>query len=369
VVNHSSTSNSSPSIRDIIPKALILAGLIVFACELIVRFLNPLTLISYEGGMPGYWTSRILLEKGFAPDIMIVGSSRTQQGVVPSVFMRQLEHQFDRPIRVGNYAQGGASSTELISMIKFALKQEKHPKVILWGMTPSQFAKSEPYSDRSAVFWSLAEWTEASKSSGKLQWNYLPTVVRNEIGRVYKTFEYRHYPLLQLRAFAKKLMSKPYSNPMLGGRSARHYGKQSSLQITPHLIRDLRSHIDDEHLVEGKFPFSIKKMRQIQEIAQLCQEAGVTLIFFDAPSSPLWNEYLPQNVYPQYYSYVKEYLSDMAPYIYLSNSDIALTNEKFRDTSHLTYKGATYYTSELYKRCSEVIIDCLDASSNSDSKI
>jgi hypothetical protein len=67
------------------------------------------------------------------PDILIVGSSRSQQGIDPQVLQRSLAAQGYPGLKVFNFSVNGATAQVINFVLQQLLSPEQLPRIIVWG--------------------------------------------------------------------------------------------------------------------------------------------------------------------------------------------------------------------------------------------
>ncbi len=76
--------------------------------------------------------SRYLAEFG-TPDVLIVGSSRSLQGIDPAVLQEALAAHGHGPLRVYNFGVNGATAQVIDLIVRRILKPEHLPRLIIWA--------------------------------------------------------------------------------------------------------------------------------------------------------------------------------------------------------------------------------------------
>lgn len=74
-----------------------------------------------------------LATHGRPPDVLIVGSSRSLQGIDPTVLERSLGNRMRSPVRVFNFSINGATAQVVRWVLMDLLPRDWLPRVIVWG--------------------------------------------------------------------------------------------------------------------------------------------------------------------------------------------------------------------------------------------
>lgn len=340
--------------KNIFPTALLMTIVLIIVVELVIRFIPPSKLISYEGGAPAYEIARMMIEDVGVPDIMFLGSSRVRDAIIPSVLQSSINSDSDPQMTVGNYAIGGATSSEIIPMLKLLAKQNKLPKVIFWGISPLQIGKeSVSYTPRSAIFWNFSDWLSVYNNSSKEAWELLPIVIRNEIGKQYVTLKYRSMLVPYLRNSYKSMKGQEIVNPFTSGVDRPQDIGGKKLKPTKELLDDLKLHLAENHFINGEYYLNVDRMAEINKVAKELSQLGIKVVFFEAPVSPFWDENISEESLSAYHKLVEEYIE--SDFLYINSPNKALENDDFKDTNHLNYNGAKKYTNNFYDSISPIL--------------
>ncbi|OCQ94926.1 hypothetical protein BCR12_15155 [Limnothrix sp. P13C2] len=120
-----------------------------------------------------------LATHGQPPDLLIVGSSRSLQGIDPTVLARSLSTTLRRPVRVFNFGINGATAQVVRWLLMDLFPPDWLPRVVVWGdgsrafnsgridRTFASIAASEGFRQlamaraRGGHPWSVARWRES----------------------------------------------------------------------------------------------------------------------------------------------------------------------------------------------------------------
>lgn len=327
------------------PAAFVLSLVLVALVELVVRQIPARKLIAYERGVPARFAVKQHLDAYGPAEVVFVGSSRVQMGILCPDAAADLRACLGRDFSVANYASGGALIQELAPTIKVMLAHG-HPKVLLFGVDPEQVRGPEMYNDRSAIFWNLADWWEARERFGRGVDRYLPTVVRDHLGDVCHLLRYRTRPLHFLKASYRG--REP--SPILGEMEPGQVGPPGQLALTAHPADEVqvKHHVDTAHLIDGKYPFNPEKVGMFAEVIRDCRAAGTRVVLFECPNAEVFNKFLPADVYPRFYGMMRELAAaEGATFVSLEEMGLGFTDEEFSDPVHLNARGAAMLTKRV----------------------
>jgi len=326
--------------------------------EITVRLVDPMTLIPYDRGQTNYEAVRLYLQSYGAADIAFVGSSRTLAAIAPKTTKDHVAKLFDQKISVANYACDGAWADEIVPMLEYILQQKKIPQILFYGVSPEQISRDLVFSERSAIFWDSSDWFRIRRKYGSSVDHSLPVVIRNEIANHCYLFRYRHRVSFFIKELGNRLRGQkaPFNRIFMDHMQAKTTGNIHRLKVTKELKDDVYQHIQEKHLVNGKYPFNSKKIAMIEQIAQRCQELGVHLVFFEIPNANVFNHYLPTEVPLQFRKIFRQIAQKTdQKFVSVNELGVVFSDEYFADPVHLNEDGAQELTEALFNMGFEFI--------------
>ena len=142
------------------------------------------------------------------------------------------------------------------------------PSVVIYGVTVDQVRGDDLYSERSAIYSNLDHWYRYREQLGEVVDSHFSEVIRNEISNLYLTFSSRGRPVVALRDLARKETPKPF----LGEAVSKHQSKVPiELKDNAALREDIRKHLSDVHLKNGRYNFNDAKFEMIRDIISQCR--------------------------------------------------------------------------------------------------
>lgn len=347
----SSTSNSSAGF----PSGIAVALVLLAALEIGLRFVNPLQLLPYELGWYSLLSSRVLVQSSGPPEVVVVGSSRTQYSILGPLLSEELQDRSGRPTTVGNFGVGGGHSMEIEPMLRFLLRRPEKPRLIVYGLTIEQVSFDTTYNERSTIFWNLSDWARARGTFGSDMDELLPYVIRSSATEYSFLMRYRRRPTVLLHDLHR---GHRLGNPLTGGLVAGHTDPElmtTTIDVTDDLRRNVAQHIETEHLVDGVYPMNPAKLELVENVLRECVDAGIGVVLFEVPNSPLFDEYLPPGTASGFNEIARELAEEIGATFYsLADLGIHPTADEFRDTVHLNTAGATRLTRALAARLPEL---------------
>lgn len=330
--------------------------------EVVVRQLPVSALIPYRGGETEYVGVAALLDVFGPADICIVGSSRAHEGVVPAEMARLAQEQVGHPVTVANYACSGATAVEIKALVEFILRRGR-PRLILYGLSPHQLLKREEPREQIALFWDWAAWRRYQRQAPADASRLLPAVVRNELGKWYRTLKYRRRlgvlltDLLEALAFRRGaslsvsdlLAGRVFPCPARGERS-RWHATHPDVSLVSRPLSELRLRGLLQEVPEGRYPMHGPQVRHVENIVSACNDAGVEIVLFEVPLSSILNQRF-QPIYADFRATVQG-LADARGVTFVRQDQLgeAFEDVDFREHSHLNYQGALRLTRCLFKR-------------------
>lgn len=261
------------------------------------------------------------------PDILIVGSSRSLQGIDPIAMQEALAKQGYPGLKVFNFGINGATAQVIDVLLREVLLPEHLPRLIIWGDGLRAFNNGRPditYQD-----------IVASQGYAQLQQGDRPIPPRNQ------------WMALTLQA-ARKAASEAKAS--------------TSSRTRPHFARDLtvngfeviagqfnpRTYFQQYPRVAGQFDADYRnfqltgaQMNSTIAVAQFARQNQIRLVLVNLP---LTNEYLDQtrrSHEQQFHQHMRQ-LASQENFIFVDLGQQAplRQNQYFADPSHINQAGA-----------------------------
>lgn len=348
MANRSSTSSSKRCIKKHgFPWALALALVLVLCFELLVHQIDPAKLITHERGIQSRFAARHTLDLYGAANVSFIGSSRTLVGITCPELRETVNAALQQDVSVANYASDGAKLQELLPLLRYLLRSNPRPKVIVLPVWATQFQDSELANERSAVFWNLEDWWRTRKEIGSQVDEYLPIVIRNMIGEHFLTLRHRKRPMHYL----KELKS---GGPVQVARKGEH------VQLV-HLDDPDKVHVVTPEVIEGieTNPFFLehaathnqKQLDMVIEMNRLAQDAGVQFAVVEAPNhSAVLKHYPHEGLEDTLKTIIRKLEAKGVAFVTLDELDTQFKDDEFRDNVHLNFKGAKHWSDAIAKK-------------------
>lgn len=361
-----SSTSSFERPRDVarVPTAFLLALVMLVGLEIVVRQIDPPALIAYDiEDTLAYEAVRHYLRFVGPADVGFVGSSRMLNAVVMPDLHRELSMVLDRPVSVANYALPGANADEVAAVVRLILRQEKRPKILVYGVTPKQLAAANYDLDKRATLWSLSDWRRERAQTDEALFRVLPDVIRNEIENVYRTFAYRKIVSVRI---GEAVLNRSRIPCPINGELSKYFDRQPNRSLITHpaLPRMVKKYFKrrmtgDEYLMGGV------QTNCMEEVIRLTREAGVELIFVELPQSRILLNHYPGDSYNRFVAEVSR-IATAHDVRFVRTRDLVIDfrGADFADFSHLNLPGAKRLSSVLAGR---VLIPALRKLYNEDS--
>lgn len=340
--------------------ALLLAIGILASVEGILRILGAECLVAYEQGGSARFTIRHHVQALGVAEICIVGSSRTNNGISCPTVTEELRAELGREYLVANYASGGAQIPEIVPLVRFLLRNG-HPKVLLFGVEPDQLEAKDFVNERAAIFWNTQDFRRARKRFGSQVDQYYPQVCRNELEGLFFTLRLRGRPGNLLRTLAN---GSAVVHPVRGDVLIPAHTEQArlSLKVNDAVEAQVRRHVETDHLVDGRFPFSEERLKSLAELIQLCDARSVPLVFFEVPDAQVYSKNFPSDTHSRFSAVFQQLAQESSHVHFVSIADLGLnfTDDEFRDPVHLNLDGARKLSTALTRRITAIVFQHKD---------
>lgn len=360
-MRHSSTSSSDGSAQLLyheppfpplprgVPWAFLLALVILAGVEAAVRVVESRGYIPYAPFTAEYHAIRnTLLRKGPA-DVCILGSSRGKEGLVMPDLLAALRG-LPEPWTAANYSAADARSRELKTILAYLLRRGQ-PKLVLVAISDRELLQDTDHPYELALFWTFDDWreywraerTQGAASSGRTPaLDLLPVLIRNHLGNVLRIVRYSTYG--DLLAFYARFRFFPTSG--LTGDLTYVQAARASTLVPARVMQpdDGRVYID-AHGGPQAYRLNPARWADFRDMARLCREAGVMLVFVEVPVADLLIQAYPPVVYEQFIQGMRE-LSRLeeVPFLRPADYGFQFREEHFDEPAHLNYHGARIFT-------------------------
>jgi len=340
-----------------LPGAPAFALLVLLAVEAFVRAIGPGNYIAFERGMEGRPAIRRLVMASGSSEVLIVGSSRSEEGFDCPQLHDSLTESLGREVEVANYAQGGAQASETIPMVHYILRHPPLPRLIVYGVSPEQIGMNDlkfdqstgvwlketvPVNERSAMFWGWNDFFTARKEFGPRVDPFFPVMVRNEIEEKYVTLRARGKIMNAVRNRLRGRLGSP-----IIGESLDPAGRSASMADEGFDHDEIATHVKEVHLTDGRYPFNQEKLALFRNLVRDCQGAGVPLVFIELPSSNDYEMAFPRDTLVNFREEFEEFSLEVGV-DFFTLPDLGLRGHfqdvDFRDAMHLNLKGSERFT-------------------------
>ena len=345
----SSTSSSDPRrTASGVPWALLLALAMLGLVELGMRLADPAAMIPYRIGKQEYQALHDHLHAFGAAEVCFVGSSRAREAIVVPLVRQRCGEHVGESLTAANYSLGGARVEEIEEVVARLLVGPRPPRVIFWGLEPRQVLASRSRISEAARTWALDDWRRGYQEHGGAALRHLPGAVRNQIGRHYRTFQYRQRLAILVDNWAA---GESMTCPMRGELTPyqRHTPEQS-LVSRP---------ISDEHVADyvasiqsiGELDLAGDRTAELAAIIDRCHAAGVRVVLFETPVSNLLARHRPVGVRETFRRRVGAVAASRGVrFVTVDELAVAIDGHGWLEQSHLNYQGAKRFTEALLDR-------------------
>ncbi len=360
----SSTSNSEPKSSASnagagLPWAFVLAILIVIAFEIFLRTRPPHELIAYpelaasDDQTVTYKAVRQTIAADGPADVALIGSSQMREGVSMPVLIDAL-HQSHRNLTVANYATRGARADAMQAAVQFLLHQKTPPKLIVIGLSVRDLRTQDIDWPRLAIFWDAGDWLTEAPAMGWPATDVLPTVIRNEAGKIVRTLAYRDQLAIDLASPIAPIFGLNIDregNPILGEQTSQHAGGRGLRDlINPRIApRRMLAMARQSYAYAEPAKPSEPLTRRLQTMIRQIESAGVKAVIVQMPVADyLENELEKRGLNKAFDRSVNSLIAGTSVrYIPTASQPFKPTHAHFTDMQHFNRPGAEAFSQWL----------------------
>ena len=344
------------------PWALTWALVIVAAVEVGMRQLPRDTLLPYRVDVNVEYESlaRYLEDEPLA-DVCIIGSSRSRDGLLAPVLAETVERETGQPLCVSNYATTAARAAENATVVQALLRQGT-PRLIVYGVSPRQFAERRQL-EQSAALWDASDWWSAWRRDPQLAIDYWPVMAQNELAQWSWLFRYRRRPTCLAYDFYESLRmlrqwpsweacvhSRVFPLPYRcegSGVTSEPAPNEVSLVNRPVTVARVESFLD-RVMVDGQYQVRGSQADYLRSMLATCRDAGVPVLLVEIPVADILRAHYPPNVYDDFYAVMAEIAGETGVrFIPVSELGLTFTDEDFLEQSHLNVRGGHRLTERV----------------------
>jgi hypothetical protein len=337
------------------------ALLILLLVELVLRSADPKALVEYGLGEQEHRAVAAYIETLGPADVCFVGSSHTREGILAAEVRKRCERAGLGFVEVANYGMSAARADAAEAVVNRILAQSRKPRLILCGLSVRDLRCPGRDWPRLANFWGVGDWARHLSTDPREVGPLFPNVVRNEIGRRYRTLGYHE----SLRRRLARWVSGESATPsaVFGQDLTESHQENRSLK---------RRGVDDErvatYLAFNRLDtpeWSEQDRLMLDGLLRLCarcREAGVELVLYEMPMSQPLRRRISEGLYDAFLSITREAAAGTGV-SFVTTRDLAMDvgDGGFSEYSHLNHKGAMRLTRALAE---QVVIPRLRAAAS-----
>ncbi len=127
----------------------------------------------------------------------------------------------------------------------------------------------------------------------------------------------------------------------------------ANLELSEAKAVEVTKHVQTEHLVDGSYPFSRDRIAMLRRLIELCEEKGVSLVFFEQPNAAVFDNSFPKDTRTRFLDEFRAMTKDREETRFYSLEDLGLTfqDNDFRDPVHLNLGGAKRLSEAVCRIC------------------
>ncbi|MGE5610214.1 MAG: hypothetical protein ACM359_13250 [Bacillota bacterium] len=333
------------------PWALVGAGLILVAVEVLFRLAAPTKVIPYSSNaLEEHLAVANYLSDVRPADVGFIGSSMTREGVAAPLVREQLQSALGRRVYVANYGASALVADEANAIVRYMLQHRTVSRLLIYEVGLHHFRPSiSSRATRVAIFWSLRDWFEDWAQSGKPATRVLPVVIRHEVGQWWRTLRYGR----QLEHWAGEWLglAKGSRVPMRGDHSGKWRSKANLAANSTRRESLVRRWVGG-HLRGGRYAKMDPELVQcLEQTLQMCRDHHISLVLYEVPLSASVRAKVPPKVYEEFYALIDQLASTYGvPFYRLADLELQFGDEHFADATHMNRHGATLLTEALTEK-------------------
>jgi hypothetical protein len=339
------------------------------AMDLVLRWtLPPEKLLPYMQKEVAYYTVKVdRFMSRPAPDVLVLGSSRIRDALIPDIFVRRLSGQWGRTAPVYNLGLGGAHSEEYYTLVSSYLPDPPPPYVVI-GFSGTEVACVHIFTFASRFLWHLENFLSylGRTSHSNFQVKHCEYYIESLLCRIWYLFEQRD------------ALSRLAGDSLASALGLKN--KRESLRKEEEKQRRLAAHILAD---DGYLPFLPERMN-LQEALRtnpgsvqprswdlvrnpaLLDEASAELLglilerlrnrgsrvaLVESPPSPYLQRRNPVLHGTGFRKWMHGVAADLdVLFIPAPPADTRLYNSLYRDPNHMTEEGAKRYTRYIFSK-------------------
>jgi hypothetical protein len=322
--------------RRLLPQALVVLALLIVVDMIVAVGVEPLSLFD-KSSKASTAIGRVALYHGFptTPDVILMGNSRVQAGLDPSLLVHRAEDQFQQPVTVLNLGLVGGTPQPNYWLLKNIIQSNKQPKLIIYGATEFEFNPNSKverwnYADELATLGDYGDIFPDMSRHIDMQLNFL-------VGRVWQLYRYRN---------ALNILIPDTLYP--DGSATSDAPVEDALGFIPinHVmnsidVRKMRyTYLEDPGYVRS-YTVQGYEADRFEQLLQLAQARGIRMIVINMPITRVHETFLPPGGYDSYRNYLKTITAKYGvEFVDYNNHDLWTEPDDFADTHHMNRVGA-----------------------------
>jgi hypothetical protein len=344
---------------------------LLFVIDLAARKLfPPEKLLPYMQKDIAFYTLKVdrFLEKP-APDLLVLGSSRTRKGVNARLLSHKLTKYWGRPARAFNLGLDGAMAEEIYALLTSHMHDPPPPYVVicLSGMEVTQ-AHNFRFAPR--FLWKLPNFigylfgTSFEDFSAESVEYYIESILCN----FWYLFNHRDAFMKMVAEKAgvflgvessineAEMRASPRRQESLGVILA-DYGYKAEHHQVPNWEEQMRADpkkvpkISKERLEKDEALFTESSVELVRKIVEQVRAMGSKLILVEIPPSPIDQRTRSMMGGEKFRAWMNGVADELGvTFITMPAKETGLTNALYIDASHLNARGADRYTHLLFDK-------------------
>jgi len=287
------------------------------------------------------------------PDVLFLGSSRFQAGLLMPRIRQALEEKKGRSLRVESYAMGGASNLENKEIMSWLRGRGMRASWVVVEAIPMDLYLDPNAQQELALgsfYWTLSDWWVAYQKDPASVGPLFGRVCRNHFADGLASFRYRDRLLNLMKNLGKG--RDPQRSAVFGDLEETDHVISAKKTITTFDAKGLETHLREDHFSGQERPqWYPEREAKVTEMLRDLREGGSQVILVECPVTKFFEGGYPSGVREE----IERRFAAMAKragveFIKADSLREALQDEAhFQDANHANLAGAELISEWLIK--------------------
>jgi len=274
-----------------------------------------------------------------APDVLVIGSSRAREGLVPAVLKAELELRGVFGADVRNYAAAYARARTQYALLCLLRSSGHMPRILVYGVTPYELASSEKEKEVTARLLELRDLWDADDVMTRREWvRHLGDAAFNGAERLFLTLWMRE--LVRAEARGPGACLGGMTSGLRLHRQRRLKDEEGSL-LTDRRPHDAVAAFMGESELEGRGNLGEEGKTYARRVVELAVESNCEVIVVELPVSRVLRDLYPEGVYDDFARFWEtESKAAGVRFVRFDELGVSFGDAEMADQGHPNWTGA-----------------------------